>query len=127
MLVHQQAGFSEELGKYIIWLSAAYASYDSKACLDQLDKLAAMDLAQLKSSYITLNASQAYPYFKQDPRIQKVNPTVGKFFTKAVNFADDLKGMRRRLRQISKRVQITPPSSKSSHWEKPRSSEMAPR
>ena len=31
---------------------------------------------------------------------------------KAVNFADDLKGMRRRLRQISKRVQITPPSLK---------------
>jgi ATP/maltotriose-dependent transcriptional regulator MalT/DNA-binding SARP family transcriptional activator len=110
--VHQQAGVSEELGKYIIWLSAAYAMFDSKACLDQLDKLAALNLVQLKSSYITLNASQAYPYLSKILESKKANPTVCKFFAKAVDFADELKGMRRRLRQISKRVQITPPSLK---------------
>jgi LuxR family transcriptional regulator, maltose regulon positive regulatory protein len=112
MLVHQQAGFSEELGKYLIWLSAAYASFDSRACFDQLDKLAAMNLSQLKSSYITLNASQAYPYLSKILESKRLNPTVGKFFTRAVNFADELKGMRRRLRQISRRIQITPPSLK---------------
>jgi LuxR family maltose regulon positive regulatory protein len=112
MLVYQQAGFSEELGKYIIWLSAAYAPYDTKACLDQLDKFAAMDLTQLNSSYIALNASQAYPYIRKILESKKVNPTVEKFFTKAVNFAVELKGMRRKLRQLSKRVQITPPSLK---------------
>jgi LuxR family transcriptional regulator, maltose regulon positive regulatory protein len=112
MMVHQQAGFSEELGKHIIWLSAAYASYDTKACLDQLDKLAAMDLAQLKSSYIILNASQAYPFLGKILESKKANPTVAKFFTRAINFAGELREMRRRLRQISKRVQITPPSLK---------------
>ena len=112
ILVHQPAGFSEELGKYIIWLSAAYASHDSRACLEQLDRLAAMDLAQFKSSYITLNASLAYPYLSKILESKKANPTVGKFFAKAVNFADSLKGMRRKLRQVSRRVQITPPSLK---------------
>jgi LuxR family maltose regulon positive regulatory protein len=111
-MAHQQTGFSEELCKAIIWLSAAYAQYDSAACLEKLDRLATLNCSQLKSSNIYLNAAQAYPLLEKTLASKKVDPTVKKFFIRGVGFADNLKGMRRRLRQISKRVQITPPPLK---------------
>jgi DNA-binding SARP family transcriptional activator len=110
--VLQQAGSSEELGKFTVWLSAAYASFDTKACLDEMDKLAEMDLASFKSSSTIINAAQAYPYLSKVLESKKANPSIRKFFTKAISFTDELKGMRRKLRQISTRIQITPPSLK---------------
>jgi LuxR family maltose regulon positive regulatory protein len=112
ILMHQQTGFSDELCKFLIWLSAAYAQYDKKSCLDELDKFASLDCMQLKSSSIYINAAQAYPFLEKSLEAEKINPAVKKFFIRSVGFAEELKGMRRRLRQISKRVQITPPPLK---------------
>ncbi len=112
MMTYQQVGFSEEQCKFIIWMSAAYARYDTKACQEELDKLASFELLQFKSSSLFINAAQASPYLGKALESKRVDPAVKKFFAKAVTFYEELKGMRRKLRQISKRVQITPPSLK---------------
>jgi LuxR family transcriptional regulator, maltose regulon positive regulatory protein len=112
VVMQQQTGFSEELCKLLLWLSASYAQYDTNACLVELDKLAALDCLRLKSSSIYLNASQVFPLLEKVLESKKANLDVKKFFARALNFAHELKGMRRQLRQISKRVPITPPSLK---------------
>jgi len=112
ILVHQQTGVSEELCRFVIWLSAAYAQFDTAACQAELEKLASLDCMRFTSSGIYLNAAQAFPFLGKCLESKKVDPAVRKFFTRATDFADELKGKRRRLRQISKRVKITPPSLK---------------
>jgi LuxR family maltose regulon positive regulatory protein len=92
-----------------LWYGTSLSQYDHKKCLSEL---AAMDQATCDldiSSTLIINASQAIKWLKELLQSNEISSRLKKFFEKAELFSQNLPSVRRRLRQISRRISISPP------------------
>jgi LuxR family maltose regulon positive regulatory protein len=92
-----------------LWYGTSLSQYDHKKFLSEL---AAMDQATCDldiSSTLIINASQAIKWLKELLQSNEISSRLKKFFEKAELFSQNLPSVRRRLRQISRRISISPP------------------